>query len=878
MAIPDDLQRSLAGRYIVEREIGSGAMATVYLARDVRHDRKVALKVLKPELAAVLGVDRFLSEIKVTANLQHPNLLPLFDSGEAGGLLFYVMPYVEGETLRARLDREKQLPVNEAVRIAVALAGALGEAHEHGIVHRDLKPENIMLHAGHPIIADFGIALAVARAAGPRITQSGFSLGTPQYSSPEQAAGDRQIDSRSDIFALGAVTYEMLAGEPPFTGSSAQSIIARIMTADPPSLRSGRPSVPSSVEDAVNKALAKVPADRFRSATEFADAITNPAFTTATSANGGRRGLKAMRYRPLLYAAAAAVAGFIAGVAVTRWIRPAEPPPTVRYALALDAEHALAEASTYTRRVAISRDGSHSVYVGGPLNQLMLRSSGQLEPTALSGTEGANAPVFSPDGKSVAFTGRGLKIVPLEGGRPVTVTDSMIGNRSWGADGNIYAERIVDGGLLRVPVAHEGVPSPFTFLDTADGEAAHAWPEVLPNASAVLFTVTYSGTHPKHPAIAVADIKTGRHQRLLPDGSAAQYGDGHLVYMTSAGRLMTVPFDQKRLAVAGHPVPLHEDLHSTDFAVSDEGTLLYATSEAQNKRELVWVNRSGKQSAADAAWQMFFGAASISPDGTLIATVVFSAETGLTDIWIKQLGRGAPTKLTFDGGSNAWPTWTHNGRSITFSSKKGGNPYYLRTKQVDGNVREALPPRSQDMEESVWSPDGKWLIFLSKLDTLPGDGDLLAMRPGVDTTAVKIASGKSPAISPDGRYLAFVSDESGRNQVYVVPFPKPGNAKRLVSTQGGMQPLWSHSGKELFYRDTSGSMVSVQVSTNPTFTLGRSSVLFPTPGLVFDWPYHEYDVSRDDRRFLIIRPIRGGADKLVVVENWLAELDAKVHK
>jgi serine/threonine-protein kinase len=267
------LRSALADHYVIEREIGSGGMATVYLAHDLRHGRHVALKVLKPDLGAVLGVERFLSEIRVTANLQHPNLLPLFDSGEADGLLYYVMPFVEGESLRARLDREKQLPIDEAIRIAIAIANALDYAHAHGVIHRDLKPENILLQAGQPVIADFGIALAVSNAGGNRITQTGLSLGTPAYMSPEQATGDRVIDARSDIYSLGAMTYEMLTGEPPHTGNTAQSVIARMLTERPRPIRTTRAAVPEYVEATVQRALEKLPADRFSSVRELADGL-----------------------------------------------------------------------------------------------------------------------------------------------------------------------------------------------------------------------------------------------------------------------------------------------------------------------------------------------------------------------------------------------------------------------------------------------------------------------------------------------------------------------------------------------------------------------------------------------------------------------------
>src|SRR5579884_808619 len=264
---------ALAGRYTVERELGHGGMATVYLARDPRHDREVAIKVLHPDLGAALGAERFLAEIKTTAKLQHPHILPLLDSGTADGLLYYVMPLVSGESLRDRLTRERQLPVADAVRIAREVASALDYAHRHGVIHRDIKPENVLLHDGSAIVADFGIALAVQTASGPRMTQTGLSLGTPQYMSPEQAMGERTIDTRADIYALGAVTYEMLTGDPPFTGSSVQAIVARVMTERPTAPRVLRDTIPPYVEQAVLRALEKLPADRFASAAEFAGAL-----------------------------------------------------------------------------------------------------------------------------------------------------------------------------------------------------------------------------------------------------------------------------------------------------------------------------------------------------------------------------------------------------------------------------------------------------------------------------------------------------------------------------------------------------------------------------------------------------------------------------
>jgi len=415
----DRLSTALADRYRIERELGAGGMATVYLAHDVKHDRKVALKVLRPELAAVIGPERFLAEIRTTANLQHPHILPLFDSGEVQGTVFYVMPFIEGESLRDRLTREKQLPVGDAIRIASQVASALDYAHRHDVIHRDIKPENILLHDGSALVADFGIALAASRAGGTRMTETGMSLGTPQYMSPEQAMGERTLDARTDVYALGVTLYEMLGGEPPFTGPTAQAIVARVLSENPRSLSALRPTVPLHVDAAIRTALQKLPADRFGTAAAFADALARPDSSPAYAAPPLRARLA--RWAPWLVSAAAMLAVVVAlrrgGEA------PAEQPPSRLAVLAPGLGGS--GGSSLTRQLALTPDGGAVIFVAvdeGGANRLMRQSLDAEAPTRLAissrGSYTLGNPVVTLDGRSLLASTLGGELFrfPIEGG------------------------------------------------------------------------------------------------------------------------------------------------------------------------------------------------------------------------------------------------------------------------------------------------------------------------------------------------------------------------------------------------------------------------------------------------------------------------------
>ena len=861
-------------------------MATVYLARDLRHHRNVALKVLSPELGAVLGPERFLSEIRVTANLQHPNLLALFDSGETSGLLYYVMPFVEGETLRHRLDREKQLPVEEAVRLAVAVASALEYAHQHGVIHRDLKPENILLQAGQPVIADFGIALAVSNAGGQRVTQTGLSLGTPQYMSPEQAAGDRAIDGRTDVYSLGAMLYEMLAGEPPHSGTTAQAIIAKLMTTQPQPLRSLRASVPPHVADAVEKALAKLPADRFSTASEFSAALTNPAFTIAHEPQ--ERQSAALARARWIAVASSVLAVVLLTVALWGWLRPPAQKQVVRYQLALDTAEALSP-SAY-QRAAISADGTKLLYIGGPSGRLMLRPRSQLHGAPLPGTDQAQNPFFSPDGQHVGFmtTDRKLRITSIDGGQPIAIADSLVGfgGLAWARDGFIYAAGAGPSGLVRVSPTAGAVPTRFTTLNAAASEVKHFWPEPLPSGKGVLFTISsrQKGASSTTSSVAVAEIVTGVHRVLIQNATNARYAaSGHLLYVTPSGSLMAVPFDQNAMRVTGNAIVLDNGVRVTrlgaaDISISSTGTLIYTKSATRGSRELVWVTRDGTPHAVDSTWHEAFEDLALSPDGSSLAIGI--AAGSASNLWVKSFARGTNSRLTFDEPDVSYPAWTPDSRSVTYLDGNVGNAV-IATKPANGTTAPHVDfhDATGSIRAAQLAPDGKWLI----IETAEGKSatyDIVAIRPGLDSRPIPVvatkATERSAAPSPDGRWLAFQSDESGEANVYVVPFPNAGSAKWAVSSRGGSEPVWSHSGKEIFFRDGSGNMVAASVSTIPTFSVGKTTTLFAASPYVASIRHQAYGVSPDDKRFLMMRALGAAArEEIIVVENWAEELKTR---
>ncbi len=893
--ITQHLKTALADRYVIEREVGAGGMATVYLAHDVKHERKVALKVLRPELAAVIGAERFLAEIKVTANLQHPHILPLHDSGEADSFLYYVMPYVEGETLRDKILREKQLAVDEAVEISRSVAAALDYAHRHEVVHRDIKPENILMHDGQPMVADFGIALAVSQAGGTRLTETGRSVGTPHYMSPEQAMGDRELDARSDVYSLGAMLYEMLTGEPPYTGPTAQAIVAKVITEKAPPVTAGRPTTPPHVAASIEKSLQKLPADRFSSASEFASALANPSFSVAATgvvipAAAGAP----VRWTRMSIGLAAAAAALLV-ISAWGWLRPVSDAPSVARQRIVLASSLPSELIGFN--AALAPDGSAIVFgdtVGG-VDQLWVKERDQAHAVALAGTADGYAPFFSLDGEWIAFsTDEGLHKVPRRGGSPITLSDSGGGTAgAWLDDGTIVFFGAANGLIYRVSDAGGASERVLEFDDIQRGFVRAT---ALPGGRGVLFIGCAS-----FPCIQseawVLDLRTGEPRVLVEQVGGAWYvPTGHLVYVRRDGGVFAAPFDLDALDISGPAIPAFDGVRTfqglPDFQLAADGTVLYVAGEAMMSTELsevVWVDRSGAESRIDPNWTLRLvanGGMSLSPDGTQLAVNTIAEGSAETHVFVKRLPDGPASRLTFDGVQNVRPTWSPDSRHLLWVTNRSDKMEVWR-KRADGSQGAELVV---SIERSVWegmiSPDGEWIVYRTD-DVAAGSGDILARRVTGDTTEVELIATvfeeTSPALSPDGRWMAYSSAESGRKEIYVRPFPNVHDGRWQVSVDGGTEPLWAHGGRELFYWGRSGEMIAAQIETEPTLRVGTGRVLFQDSAFAYtrNDDHRYYAVSLDDRRFLLSRPLEvaeaTSEGELILIENWLEELKERVQ-
>ncbi|MBA2292763.1 MAG: serine/threonine-protein kinase [Gemmatimonadales bacterium] len=844
----DRLTAALADRYRFERELGQGGMATVYLAHDLKHERDVAIKVLHPDLGAALGGERFLAEIRTTARLQHPHILPLLDSGEADGLLYYVMPLVTGETLRARLERERQLPIHDAVRIAREVADALGSAHALGIIHRDIKPENILLQGGHALVADFGIALAVQTAGGARMTQTGLSLGTPQYMSPEQAMGEKQIDARSDVYALGAVTYEMLTGAAPFTGGSVQAIVAKIMTEKPSPIHTVRDTVPDHVEQAVLTALAKLPADRFSTAAEYAAALadrTGAHRRVAVSAPARRQG----RAWPIAVGAALAV-----GVAIGRFL-----PPRAPHLPAMGRAAKVAYENSLEIHPALSPDGRFLAYAGGTSisTRILVRQVSGGRPTLLTDDSSAIevAPTWSPDGSRILYaTQRGLFSVAASGGTPRQEASAggAIISAAWSPDGTTIAYVTGDSIMLK---SEGGAPrllsrsfnvtdcrwSPdatrlacaagnafFTMVGALFGNLASGWVEIVDISTGVHVTVTdsvalnaspvwspdgewiyfVSSRHGNGDIYRVAPRDRSRVERItvgLGAQSISVSADGRrLAYNTyqKVANIWSVPFGRRPMSLSGATQVTRGTQSTENPLVSQDGRTLYYAGDLSGTSQIYRMPVEGGEAErlTTDGYQNFGGAPS--PDGRTIA--FHSARAGTRDIYLMPLDGGPLTRLTSGPDQELLPRWSPDGSIIAYGNFSGRGGITLMRRNADGTFGPSVERIGFGIAPS-FSPDGRSVVFGSD----PLDGRLFVVptdsgppRALVDSAGARPPSVQFPIFSDDGREVLFSGYDAVGAGIWAVPYPTGGRPQLVLRYDDPARlaygPYWTRGRDRLF--------------------------------------------------------------------------------
>jgi len=846
-------------------------MATVYLAQDLKHKRKVALKVLKPELAAVLGAERFVQEITTTAALQHPHILPLFDSGTADGFLYYVMPYIDGETLRAKLDRETQLGIDEAVKITSDVADALDYAHHQGVIHRDIKPENILLHNGRPMVADFGIALALSAAAGGRMTETGLSLGTPHYMSPEQATAEKEITARSDIYSLGSVCYEMLAGQPPHLGGSAQQIIMKIVTEDAAPVTRHRKSVPHNVAAAVAKSLEKLPADRFESAKAFAEALQNPGFTVAGtgSMSGAAAGARSRVNLALAGVAIAALA-----IAAWGWMRSAVEPvmrDSWRMALALPDSVGVSGYGVQS----LSPDGTTLAYVGGDAQIWVLRADGT--PAApVAGTRGSYAASIAPDGTRIAILRGGkLELVPLAGGTPTKISDSTQTTLPaiWIDDNTLVFGAL--RGLIKISASGGATKQ----LTTAPKDVVHSKPAALPGGRGVVFSVEPGDLRDASQSrIAVVGLEGGKVTDLMPGLWAAYAEPGHLLVAQANGNIVAVPFDLGSLRVTGEAVPIVTGLPITGvisatatFSVAATGRLVYITGNEFNRTDLVRVRRNGTAEPVDTSRSGNFGAVAVSPDGRWAATSVSSSR--VDELRLRDITTGARIRITVPSIWLRDPTFLPDSRTLVFTGIGYQTSGLYQATAGDAAAPKSLFTTGRDKwpRSPAASPDGQTLFYTLRL---PGRSELTAHSlTGTDAPDRMISSGthseEDAVPSPDGRWLAYVTEESGQRELSVRPadlsraerwqVPRPTGA----GTGAPSKPRWSRDSRELVYR-SGDEMVSARIAPGASFAVTEQRVLFSAAG---------YEPSFDlfpngDLLMVRRRPASETPMQLIMIDRW----------
>jgi len=881
------------GPYEIADEIGAGGMGVVYQATDTTLDREVAIKVLPESMAADADrIARFDREAKTLASLNHPNIAQIYGLEQGDGATALVMELVEGPTLADRIEKGA-LPADEALGIAMQIAEALEAAHGQGIVHRDLKPANIKLRSDGTVkVLDFGIAKALEienLTTGPQspmmttpATMAGVILGTAAYMSPEQAKG-RQIDQRTDIWAFGVLLYEMLTGQLAFGAEDVPTTLARVIDRDT-DMDSLPTAIPPAVRQTIQVCLQKDVRKRVADIRDVRLALEG-VFETVSPQVVEAGITWPIWGRPLTVAAAAVLVTGI--IAWSLWPSPGpepEPPSVERFDYDLPEDHVL---RPFQGRhiMALSPIGRHFVY--DTTDGLYLRAMGELEARLIPGTEpNLTSPFFSPDGQWVAYWEGGagqLKRIAITGGAPVVIAAGISNPSgvSWEADGAILFGQ--PDGIYRVS-SNGGTPELIIPVD--EGRVFYS-PEFLPDGDSVMFSSWSPGGDLNSAQIEVESLSTGERAVLVAGGSEAHYlPTGHLVYPIQDGSLFAVAFDPDTLTVSGGPVPLVQGVMRVsatgwaNYSVSEDGRLVYVKgSVIAETRTLVWVDREGREEPIDAPPRAY-SSPRLSPDGTKVALNPRDQET---DIWTWDLARETLTRLTFDPGLDRFPVWSPDGGRIVYSSQRSEDSEQFGTaldwQAADGTgAPERLAESAGEVFPTSFLPDATGILVYGDFTGANVSEDIAVIRLDGDETVMPLLQTtfreRFPEVSPDGRWLAYTSDESGRDEIYVRPFPDVDAGGRWqVSADGGAQPLWARDGQELFYR-SSDAMMAVLVETDPTFAAGN-------PEVVFEGQYEmtqggrTYDISLDGEQFLMMKEVEGSLEtpQIIVVLNWFEELE-----
>jgi len=870
------------GHYEVIEKIGAGGMGEVYSARDRRLDRIVAIKVLPGHLSQNPELkQRFEREARAISQLSHPHICRLYDIGKEDGIDFLVMECLEGENLAQRLDRGP-LPLDELLRTAIQIADALDKAHRQGVIHRDLKPGNIMMTPDGAKLLDFGLAksdvpvssssetdLAAAPTVSSPLTAQGMVLGTFQYMAPEQVEG-QPVDQRTDIFAFGAVLYEMATGKKAFTGRTQASLIASIIKENPPPIAQLQPMTPPALDRVVQTCLAKDPDDRRQS---MHDLVLELRWIAEGGSQAGVPAPVAVRRRSrerlawILAAAATALALVAAVVAVVN-LRPREPPATIRFQIPAP------EGTNWVGSPKVSPDGRMIAFNAGNANgvpSLWVRPLDALQPRNLPGTDGAARPFWSPDSRYLGFFTDGkLKKVAVDGGPPQTIAEARSGaDGTWGVDGTI----LFDGGMadsIRAVPAVGGVPSPATQLDRERGEQVHAWPQFLGDSRSFTYLAVLNGGSSE---AFIGSLDPGERRAIGSGSSRVEFDPAGFLVFARDRMLMAQPFDLGALKTTGEAFPIVESVDIgraglADFSISRNGVLAFQSAGARTA-QLVWVDRNGRE-LRRVGQPADYSEPTVSPDGKRIAVGIADPRSGSGDLWILEPARNITSRFTFDEADDATPSWSHDGRWIAFYSDRDGlQGIYLRDASGAGDAKLLLEATERHLP-SGWSTDDRYLITTEFVD---GNITIIPMTDPPGEPIAWLATGffeGQGTFSPDGSRIAYASNESGGFEIYVQDFPGPGG-KWQISNAGGTEPQWSPDGSELYYLDRSRRLMAVAITTTPRFEAQVPVVLFQSNVRADIVTRNRYVVGSGGKSFLLVVPDTEQAlAPTTVVVNWMA--------